>query len=281
VGADPRILVTGAGGQVGRALRAVCPSARFLLRSDLDVTDVGAVRMAMQGMDVVVHLAAMTDVDRCEREPDSAARVNGSGTRVVVEAAAERRARVVYLSTDYVFDGRKRGEYEVDDPPAPLNAYGRSKLAGEEAVHASKENLIVRTSWVFGDGRNFVRTILDAARRGGPLRVVDDQVGRPTWANDVAAALGHLIRSGATGVLHVAGDGEPGTWADLAEAAAEAAGLPVAVERIDSQTYRRTAGRLVAPRPANSVLSVESARAAGVPLGHWRRSLRQYVEALS
>jgi len=273
--------VTGAGGQVGRALRAVCPSASFLLRSDLDVTDVGAVRMAMQGMDVVVHLAAMTDVDRCEREPDSAARVNGSGTRVVVEAAAERRARVVYLSTDYVFDGRKRGEYEVDDPPAPLNAYGRSKLAGEEAVLASKENLIVRTSWVFGDGRNFVRTILDAARRGGRLRVVDDQVGRPTWANDVAAALAHLIRSGATGVLHVAGDGEPGTWADLAEAAAEAAGLPVAVERIDSQTYRRTAGRLVAPRPANSVLSVESARAAGVPLGHWRRSLRQYVEALS
>jgi dTDP-4-dehydrorhamnose reductase len=188
---------------------------------------------------------------------------------------------VVFLSTDYVFDGKKLGEYTEDDPPAPINAYGRTKLTGEEAVRAGRENLIVRTSWVFGDGTNFVKTILHAARGGRPLRVVDDQRGRPTWAQDLATALAHVVRSGATGVLHVAGDGEPGTWADLAEAAVGAAGLTLPVEGIDSETYGRTADRVVAPRPANSVLSLERARAAHVPLGDWRCSVHRYVEGLA
>ena len=170
VGSDPVVLVTGAGGQVGRSLRQELPAARFLTRQDLDVTDGAAVRSLLKGTDVVVHLAAMTNVDRCEAEPDAAERVNGWGTGVVVDAAAASGARVVYLSTDYVFDGRKRGEYIEDDAPAPVNVYGRSKLAGEERVRAREENLIVRTSWVFGDGRNFVRTIVDAARAGRPFR---------------------------------------------------------------------------------------------------------------
>jgi len=272
--------VTGAGGQVGRSLRQELPAARFLTRQDLDVTDGAAVRSLLKGTDVVVHLAAMTNVDRCEAEPDAAERVNGWGTGVVVDAAAASGARVVYLSTDYVFDGRKRGEYIEDDAPAPVNVYGRSKLAGEERVRAREENLIVRTSWVFGDGRNFVRTIVDAARAGRPLRVVDDQRGRPTWAGDLASALAHAVGAGTRGILHVAGDGAPCTWADLAELALEAASLTAPVERIDTDTYRRESDRVVAPRPANSVLSLERARTLGVPLADWRPSVGRCVEGL-
>jgi dTDP-4-dehydrorhamnose reductase len=280
VGRDPVVLVTGAGGQVGRALRTEIPEARFLAHAELDVTDAAAVREAVAGVDLVIHLAAMANVDECERDPDRANAVNAEGTRNVVEAAGQR-ARVVYVSTDYVFDGRKQEEYAEDDPPVPLNAYGRSKLAGEEYVRRGPDNLIVRTSWVFGVGRNFVATILKAAQMGGPLRVVGDQRGRPTYAQDLAASLAHLVRDRTAGILHVAGDGEPATWADLAELAVGAAGLSVAVERIDAETYRRRAGRVVAPRPANSVLSLERARRWGVPLAEWRRSVHRYVGAMA
>src|SRR2546430_4767882 len=203
VGKDPVVLVTGAGGQVGRALRSEIPDARFLSRLELDVTDPAAVQEAVDGVDVVAHLAAQTNVDECERDPDRANAVNAEGTAHVVRAAGERGARVVYVSTDYVFDGTKSGEYVEEDPPAPTNAYGLSKLAGEGHVQGGPANLIVRTSWVFGEGRNFPRTIVAAARQGGPLRVVDDQWGRPTWAQDLARSLGYLIRTEAVGVLHV------------------------------------------------------------------------------
>ncbi len=276
MGRDPVVLVTGAGGQVGRALRTEIPQAQFQARADLDVTDAAAVRNAVAGVDIIIHLAALTNVDECERDPERANAVNAVGTRNVVEAAGDR-GRVVYVSTDYVFDGRKQGEYAEDDPPAPLNAYGRSKLAGEQYVRRRPQNLIVRTSWVFGVGRNFVTAILEGARMGGPLRVVDDQRGRPTWAQDLAASLAHLVRVRTPGILHVAGDGEAATWADLAELAVGAAGLSVAVERIDSETYRRRVGRVVATRPANSVLSLERARRQGVPLIDWRCSVRRYV----
>jgi dTDP-4-dehydrorhamnose reductase len=220
----------------------------------------------------------MTNVDACERDPERSTAINAEGTRNIVEAAAGHGARVIYLSTDYVFDGTKRGEYLESDPPAPINAYGRSKLAGEAHVMGRAGNLVVRTSWVFGEGRNFVRTILNASREGGPLRVVDDQRGRPTWALDIARSLTHLVRTGTTGIVHVAGDGEPCTWADLAELVLGVAGVAVPVERLDSESYRRIVGGVVAPRPRNSVLSVRRARAVGAPLADWRSSVRRYVE---
>lgn len=276
---SPGILVTGAGGQVGRALRGVIGTARFLSHDDLDVTDGEAVRRAVGEADVVIHLAAMTHVDDCERHPDLALAVNGEGTRNVAGAAAARGARVVYLSTDYVFDGTKREEYREEDPPAPINAYGRSKLEGERYVAEEPANLIVRTSWVFGEGRNFIRAILEAARTGRPVRVVDDQTGRPTYAGDLAAALAYLIETGTSGMVQVSGDGEPGTWATVAECAIAAARLPATVEHVDTETYRRMSGREVAPRPANSVLCLARARQLGVPLREWRGSLERYVRA--
>lgn len=264
MGSDPRVLVTGAGGQVGRALRAHLPGAVYLDRAALDVRDPVAVRATFGPGDVVVHAAAMTDVDGCERDPDRAQAVNANGAVNVAAAGV----RVIHLSTDYVFSGDADGEYGEDDPTGPLGAYGRSKLAGERAVLARPGNLVVRTAWVYGEGRNFIRSILGAERAGKHLRVVDDQRGRPTWAGDVARAIGFLAGGDDTGILHVTGAGEPCSWADLAEVVV---GHPV--ERITSEEFGAPA-----PRPRNSTLSVERARSLGVPLADWRDSVTRYLD---
>jgi dTDP-4-dehydrorhamnose reductase len=264
LGARPHVLVTGAGGQVGLALRAHLPEATFLTRAELDVTDAAAVAEALEGADLVVHTAAMTDVDGCERDPERAEAVNGGGAANVAAAGA----RVIHLSTDYVFSGSEPGEYAEDDPTGPLGEYGRSKLAGERAVLARPGNLVVRTSWVYGDGRNFIRSILRAERAGTALRVVDDQRGRPTWAGDLARAIAFLAGRDDAGILHVTGTGEPCTWADLAEVVV---GHPV--ERITSEQFGAPA-----PRPRNSVLSLERARSLGVPLADWRDSVMRFLE---
>ncbi len=276
--ASRRVLVTGAGGQVGRALRAVLPDADHRARPALDVTDEEAVRAAVQGADVVVHAAALTGVDACETEPEAATAVNDRGTLAVAAAARAAGARVVYLSTDYVFSGDD-APYEEHDEPGPLNVYGRTKLAGERHLDP-EHDLVVRTSWVFGDGDNFVRSILAAARTSSP-RVVDDQCGRPTGAPMLARALAvALDRPGLIGTVHVAGDGPPCSWADLADAALRSAGLDVHVTRVDSATYAASAGRVVAPRPADSTLQLTRAREAGLPLEDWRHSLDSYVRSI-
>lgn len=278
MGDDPIVLVTGANGQVGRSLRAILPDGRYLAHRDLDVTDAASVTDALVGADVVVHLAALTAVDRCEQDPEFAREVNSRGTQNVVEAAATQSARVIYLSTDYVFDGT-REVYTEEDEPSPLNRYGESKLEGERHVLSlGDRGLVVRTSWVIGDGRNFVRTVLGRAGAGEKLQVVDDQVGRPTFCRPLADALVHLIHSPRSGILHVAGDGEPCTWADLADASLTAAGLDVRVERVTTPRYIANATRPIAARPARSVLSLEKARALGIPLLDWRQSLPAYVE---
>jgi dTDP-4-dehydrorhamnose reductase len=219
---------------------------------------------SLRAGDVVVHTAAMTDVDGCERDPDAASAVNADGTANVAASGA----RVILLSTDYVFDGRAERAYREDDPTRPLSAYGRSKLAAERFVLERPGNLVVRTSWVYGAGRNFIRSILAAERAGKQLRVVDDQRGRPTWAGDLAAALVHLIDQGATGIVHVSGDGVPCTWADLAELVVDHP-----VDRISSAEFGAAA-----PRPRSSVLDLGLARTLGVPLADWRGSVRRYLE---
>lgn len=276
--AEGSILVTGAGGQVGRALREVLPEARFGSHDELDVTDEGAVGDAIAGASIVIHAAAMTNVDACEADPEGAAAVNDRGTANVAAAAHDAGARVIYLSTDYVFAGDD-APYDEDAAPGPLNAYGRTKLAGERHLDLDRD-LTIRTSWVFGDGRNFVRTILGVAATTTP-RVVDDQVGRPTAAAMLARVLARAVeRPELTGVLHAAGEGEPCSWADLADAALESAGLGVRVTRVDSASYAAAAGRVIAPRPADSTLQLTRAREAGLPLEDWRSSLDRYVKGM-
>jgi dTDP-4-dehydrorhamnose reductase len=281
VGKHPDILVTGAGGQVGRALARRLPTARLLSREDFDVRNALDVGSLFAGIRLVIHLAAMTDVDKCEQQPALCMEINGSGTKAVVEAAKAVSARVIYVSTDYVFDGTKRSQYQETDKPNPINAYGRSKLAGEHHVAGKPSNLIVRTSWVFGSGRNFVRSILSAADSGKSLRVVDDQRGRPTSAGDLADALVQLADSRVTGIVHVSGDGPICSWADLAEFVLRVKGMDVPVERMDSETYARLRGRPLAPRPANSAFSLTKARAWAVPLRDWRDAVTRFMEESS
>jgi dTDP-4-dehydrorhamnose reductase len=252
-----------------------------LTHADLDVTDAGAVEAAVEGMDAVIHLAAMTHVDNCESDPERARAVNAEGTRHVVEAAAKRGAYLIYVSTDYVFDGTKSGEYHEDDKPRPINCYGSTKLEGERHALALTGTAIVRTSWVVGEGGNFVRTIVAAARAGKALRVVSDQRGRPSFADDLARALVYILEQRIEGVVHVAGDGEPCTWADLAKLALLGAGIDPVVEPVDTETYARSAGRVLAPRPRNSVLALGEARRLGIPLQSWRASLEKYAADLS
>lgn len=263
---------------MGRALTRLLPEADARHKSDLDVTDAAAVADAVAGHDVVVHLAAMTDVDGAEVAPSVAEDVNDRGTANVAAAARLHAARVVYLSTDYVFRG-DTPPYGEGDRPDPVNVYGRTKLAGETHLDGARD-IVVRTSWVYGDGRNFISAILDAATKG-PVTVVDDQFGRPTAAADVATAVAFVVEAGLSGILHIAGDGRPCSWADLAETALREAGSPAVVTRVDTETYAAGSPKAVAPRPRDATLSLERARTVAVPLVDWRTSVAAYVRDLA
>lgn len=273
------LLVTGAGGQLGRALARLEPGAVLLDRSSLDVLDPSAVADAIDRSrpGVVVHAAAWTRVDDAEADPEAAHRTNVDGTRLVADAAARAGALLVYVSTDYVFSGDRAEAYREADPTGPRSVYGRTKLAGEAEAAGFGRHLVVRTSWVFGEGHNFVRSILRVASTREEVAVVDDQRGLPTYALDLAGGLLGLVDAGGEGLFHLAGGGEPGSWADLAEAALAAAGSPARVRRVSTAEYFAGRSGPVAPRPASSVLDCTKAAARGVALRPWRAAVTEYV----
>jgi dTDP-4-dehydrorhamnose reductase len=264
-----RVLITGAGGQLGRALQEAFADAEVtaLTRADWDVS-LPPPSELVGAFDLVLHAAAWTDVDGAEADPQGAASVNVGGTA----HAASLGAPIVAFSTDYVFDGRKREPYVESDGPAPLSAYGRSKLHAEAA--AGREAWVVRTSWLFGPhGRNFVRTMLDLAAEREEVAVVDDQRGCPTFVGHLASAIRELVdRRLPFGVWHLAAAGDC-TWADLAEAIFEEAGIACRVRRIGSTELGRPA-----QRPSYSVLRSERPGAPVLP--HWREGLRACLETL-
>ncbi len=280
MGEHPKVLVTGAGGQVGLALRRLLSEADFRTHSDLDVTDRRATEEALKDIEVAIHLAAFTDVDGCDEDPLHARLVNSEGTENVARAASKARARLLYVSTDYVFDGSKEGDNLEEDAPNPLNEYGRSKLEGERFVLDNPHGLVVRSSWVFGEGRNFIRTILEVAQRMDRLKVVDDQRGRPTSAHDLAAALHHLATANHDGIVHVCGTGPPCSWAELADFVLRLRRNDASVVPVDTPTYAEQVGRVLAPRPKNSSLSTRKAALLSVPLCDWRQAVRSYVMSL-
>jgi dTDP-4-dehydrorhamnose reductase len=280
-----RWLVTGAAGMLGReidqALRAAGHEAEACDRARLDITDPGAATAAVSGRDIVVNAAAWTDVDGAEAHEAEATALNGDAVANLAAACAETGALLLHVSTDYVFPGTAREPIPEDATPAPVNAYGRSKLAGERAVTRilPKGGYVVRTAWLYGEhGRNFVATILRAARDREFLDVVDDQRGQPTSARALATALldlGGAALSGAApaGIYHATCSGET-TWYGLARAAFELAGLdPERVRPTTSDKFPRPA-----PRPGYSVLGHSRWSAAGLPaLPDWRESLAQFV----
>jgi dTDP-4-dehydrorhamnose reductase len=248
-----------------------------LARVDLDVTDLTAVQKAFarSAPDAVVHAGAWTDVDGCQLDPDRAFRVNGLGSRNVALACQASGAACCYISTDYVFDGAQADPYTEFDRPNPISVYGASKLAGERAVRAlTPRHWIVRTSWLYGPGgKNFVKAILSRARAGAKLRVVDDQIGSPTYASDLAHGIARLIQEPRYGLWHLT-NSQTGSWYNFAAAILESAGLTgVRLEPIRSKDLDRPA-----PRPKNSVLRNYCWELEGwLPLRSWREALRDYL----
>jgi dTDP-4-dehydrorhamnose reductase len=240
------------------------------------VTDGAAVRAVMEQEvpAAVVNCAAFTNVDGCEHERDACFGVNGLGAGNVSSAAAEAGARVIHVSTDYVFDGRSTIPYKEDDRPAPLSAYGESKLDGERRVaEAGSDYVIVRTAWLFGaGGANFVSKILARAKAGEPLRVVNDQRGSPTYAGHLAAALAILLRVEYRGVVHVAGTGEA-SWFDVAAEALRLSGYSVPLTAVTTAD-----AALPARRPSYSVLdSSFYAALTGEVMPPWQEGLAAYL----
>jgi dTDP-4-dehydrorhamnose reductase len=278
-----RILVTGANGMLGHALADRLSSGHTLLlwgREEADLADEAAVREAARGIefDAIVNAAAFTEVDRCESDYDMALRGNRDAVRHVANLARERGAHFVTVSTDYVFDGTKGTPYLETDPTSPINAYGRSKLAGEEAALSSgAAALVVRTSWLFGaGGKNFVDTIAGKLERGEPLEVVNDQHGSPTYTRDLAHGIARLLGRGATGIVNVTNGGET-TWHGFAVAIARHLGATTPIAAIGSERIRRPA-----PRPAYSVLSGERyASLVGERLPSWEEALHHYLAGRS
>ena len=275
-----RVLVTGAGGMLAQAavpaLRRAGHEAIALTRAELDVTDLGRVRavVASERPDWVCHLAAFTDVDGCETKLDHALRVNAAGAGHAAAAAREAGAAVLALSTDYVFAGDEPRPRRESDRVGPVSAYGRSKLAGEEAVRAANPcHTIVRTAWLYGrGGRNFVDTIRERALAGTALAVVDDQRGSPTWTEDLGAVLVELMERGVTGTYHATNAGDC-TWHEFAREICGQVGAHVEVARRSSADLARPA-----KRPAYSVLDTGRLRQAlGHDLPHWRDALARYV----
>jgi dTDP-4-dehydrorhamnose reductase len=256
-----RVVVTGAGGQLGAALLEAFPDSRGLTRADWDVA-----LPASFDADLVLHAAAWTNVDGAEASPQDAAAVNVGGTQNVAALGAP----LVYFSSDYVFDGTKREPYVESDAPNPQSVYGRTKLHGEAA--AGEQAWIVRSSWLFGwTSTNFVRTMLRLGAERDEVSVVDDQRGCPTYVGHLAEATRALVDL-PRGVWHLAADGDC-TWADFAEAIFEDAALDCRVQRITSADLARPA-----PRPAYSVLRSERPDAPRLP--HWRDGLRACLERL-
>lgn len=276
-----RYLIAGASGMLGQDLQKALSGREVtaLDRAALDVTDLGAVRQAASGHKVIINAAAYTKVDDAEEHEGLAHAVNARGAENLAIAAAENGARLVQLSTDYVFNGRATTPYAEDTPLDPISAYGRTKADGERLAQAANPGAtyIVRTAWLYGaGGPNFAKTMLRLAQTHETVSVVDDQLGQPTWTGDLATQIVALLDSDAPAGIYHATNAGSASWFDFARAVFEAAGLnPDKVTPTDSSRFVRPA-----PRPSFSVLAHDSWRVVGLaPLRDWREALAAAAHA--
>lgn len=278
-----KILVTGESGQLGhdvcRELRRRGIEHRGLSSKELDIRDGAAVQRMLEEYrpDAVIHCAAYTQVDRAEEEPEQCFAVNALGTRNIALACGAVGAKLLYISTDYVFPGTGERFYEPDDPTGPLSVYGRTKLEGEMAVKELLKNyFIVRISWVFGlNGNNFIKTMLRLSETNDTVRVVADQIGSPTYTADLAPLLCDMIETEKYGTYHATNEGVC-SWADLAVEVFRQAGKNTKVQRISTAEYPTRA-----VRPLNSRMSKGKLAEQGFePLPGWREAVRNYLEFL-
>ena len=283
-----RAVVLGAGGQVGQALATVLPSADLLDRRGVDLASPSSVRAAdWTPYDLIVNAAAYTAVDRAETPAGrrEAWAVNVAGVGALVDVARTRRATLVHISSDYVFDGTLE-THDEEEAFSPLGVYGQTKAAGDALVSGLPRHYLLRTSWVVGGGRNFVRTMASLADSGATPAVVDDQLGRLTFASEIARAIDHLVSTGAPfGTYNVTCAGPTASWADVAAAVFEARGRSASdVRRISTASWAESssadASGPVAPRPQHSTLVLDKITATGFEPRDWRELLREYLASL-
>ncbi len=284
-----KILVTGAAGQLGRELllmlRAAGEEVVGIDRQELDLsrTETVAEGIAAYGADWVIHCAAYTQVDKAEEERELAFRINRDAAGAVARGAREAGSRLLHVSTDFVFDGGQSHPYREDDTPNPLGVYGRSKWEGEQAVReALPEAVILRTAWVYGvHGHNFVKTMLRLAAERDELRVVDDQIGTPSWTADIARAIRALMAADVSGTWHFTNEGVA-SWYDFAESILRLGrelGFPVKARRV--RPISTSGFPTPAKRPPFSVLSKQKIRTVlGHDIPHWRHSLEHMLREL-
>lgn len=287
-----KILVTGCNGQLGRAIRAeYANEAVEFINTDvaegdgvtaLDISDIDAVLALVRKMqpEVIINCAAHTNVDACEKEWDAAYRINAIGPRNLSIAAAEVDAKMIHVSTDYVFEGNGTRPYTEFDAPNPVSAYGKTKLQGELFVKAfAKKYFIFRTAWLYGDGKNFVKTMLRLAENHDEVSVVCDQQGSPTSAVELARAIHHFEPTENYGVFHATCEGDT-NWADFTEAIFARARKKTKVNHVTSEEYAKM-NPASAKRPAYSILDNYMMRLTdGYRMAEWESALDEYMKAL-
>jgi len=272
-----KIFITGASGMLGKDLVKVLSREHEIIKKRVDITNLDKILEAVMKTkpDLIVHAAAFTDVDAAESARDQAYNVNVIGTRNVTVASSKTKAPILYISTDYVFDGEKSEGYYEFDKPNPINFYGMTKYLGEVYIKdLTNKFYIVRTSWLFGKhGRNFVKTMLKLADENEKIQVVNDQIGSPTYTRDLAEAIGKLIKKPNYGIYHITNSGHC-SWYEFAKKIFKAANIHINLEPVDSQEFRRPA-----KRPRCSILKNYNWKMEGfTPLRDYRKALLDYLE---
>ena len=287
--ASKKIIVTGCNGQLGRAINKIYQNSTEYecVNTDvaeLDITQIEAVDKFVSEVKpyAIINCAAHTNVNACETDVDNAYKINAIGPRNLSIAASRVHAKLMHISTDYVFDGHASTPYTEIDATAPKTVYGKTKLAGEYFVKEfAKEYFIVRTAWLYGDGKNFVKTMLGLAKNHDKVTVVGDQFGSPTSADELAGMIAHLLPTDNFGVFHGTCEGVT-NWADFTRAFYGLAGISTVVETVTTEEYDKNTTGIVAPRPAYSVLDNYMLRlTTDYRFADWEKAIADYIKSLS
>jgi len=277
---DSKFLITGGNGQLGLALQKKYPNAKATDVAELDITDWGSVSgFDWSNITTILNAAAFTNVDGAETPEGRAAawKVNALGAGNLARIAQQKDLALVHISTEYVFDGTKNPHRE-DEPPSPLSVYGASKAAGDLAVSMVPKHYLIRTSWVVGEGKNFVRTMINLGQKGVSPTVVSDQIGRLTFASELERCISYLLeRQPEFGTYNFTNGGEPASWADITREIFKIAGFDLSVTNTTTAEYFADKPES-AKRPLNSVLDLSKIQAAGLELKDWHESLDEYVK---
>lgn len=277
---DAKIFIVGANGQLGTALRAKYPNAQFADINELDITDKSSVEAYdWSQIEVIVNAAAYTNVDGAETAEGRvlAWKVNAAAVKNLAHVCWEHNMTLVHISTDYVFDGTQNPHTE-DEPFSPLSVYGASKAAGDLLVSQLDNHYILRTSWVIGEGKNFVRTMIGLGQKGVEPTVVADQVGRLTFTSELVRAVDHLLTTKAPfGTYNVSNSGESLSWADYTRKIFETSGFDLKVSDTTTEEYFKGKEN-IAPRPLKSTLSLDKIQATGFVSTDWEKDLSAYIK---